>query len=71
MRTLEELKQDITAREAGRIKNAYMKKLGFWAAIGVVLLDAAWGLLRWIGVGVWPKTSQCSKSVPCLAVGYH
>jgi hypothetical protein len=43
MRTLEELKQDITAREAGRIKNAYMKKLGLWAAIGVVLLDAAWG----------------------------
>jgi hypothetical protein len=46
MRTLEELKQDITAREAGRIKNAYMKKLGIWAAIGVVLLAAAWGLLR-------------------------
>jgi hypothetical protein len=51
--------------------NAYMKKLGIWAAIGVVLLAAAWGLLRWIGVGVWPKTSQCSKSVPCLAFGYH
>jgi hypothetical protein len=55
MRALEELKQDITAREAGRIKNAYMKKLGFWAAIGVVMLAATWGLLRWIGVGVWPK----------------
>jgi hypothetical protein len=55
MRTLEELKQDITAREADRINNAYMKKLGFWAAIGVVVFAATWGLLRWTGAGIWPK----------------
>jgi hypothetical protein len=48
-RALEELKQDITAREAGRIKNQYMKTLGMWALLFVVMLAGVLYLLRWTG----------------------
>ncbi|MGA2206981.1 MAG: hypothetical protein ABSG10_09650 [Terracidiphilus sp.] len=54
-RALEGLKQDITAREAGRIKNGYMKKLGYCALIGVAALVVAWGGLAWCSVGLWPQ----------------
>jgi hypothetical protein len=54
-RTLEGLKQDITAREAGRIKNGYMKKLGYYAALGVALCGIMLAVLKWGQAGVWPQ----------------
>jgi hypothetical protein len=41
LRALEELKLDVTAREAGRIKNQYMKNLGMWALLVFAILLAA------------------------------
>jgi len=54
-RALEGLQQDITAREAGRIKNAYMKKLGYIAGAGAILFAAVLLVLRWSQVGSWPQ----------------
>jgi hypothetical protein len=54
-RALDGLKQDITAREAGRIKNEYMKRLGYWACGGVLLLGVGWLGLAKYGAGVWPR----------------
>ena len=55
MRALEGLKQDITAREAGRVKNAYMKKLGLWALAGVATLTVILEVLHYWHVSAWPK----------------
>lgn len=54
-RALDGLKQDITAREAGRVKNEYMKKLGYRALLGIALLLVTWAALAWKGVGTWPR----------------
>ena len=54
-RALEGLKQDITAREAGRIKNGYMKKLGYCALIGVAALGGVLGGLIFGRAGIWPQ----------------
>lgn len=42
LRALKEFKQDLTAREAGRIKNQYMKTLGVRAALLIAVLVALW-----------------------------
>jgi hypothetical protein len=42
LRALKEFKDDVTAREAGRIKNQYMKNLGFRACLLVAVLCAIW-----------------------------
>lgn len=55
LRALDGLKQDITAREAGRIKNTYMKKLGYCAAVGVALLGAVLWTLFLCRAGMWPQ----------------
>src|SRR5438477_3608612 len=44
-RALNDLKQDVTARETGRIKNQYMQALGIRAALLIVALCAAWGVV--------------------------
>jgi hypothetical protein len=54
-RALDGLKRDITAREAGRVKNEYMKRLGFRALVGVVIFAVIWGGLYWKGAAIWPK----------------
>lgn len=45
MRALNELKHDVTAREAGRIKNQYMKSLGIRALLLILALSTAWGVV--------------------------
>lgn len=55
-RALDGLKQDITAREAGRIKNGYMKKLGFWALIGIVGLSILLVVFWFANVPIWPRS---------------
>jgi hypothetical protein len=39
---LNELKNEFVAQEAGRIKNAYVKWLGFWAALAASIFLGAW-----------------------------
>jgi hypothetical protein len=54
-RALEGLKQDITAREAGRIKNGYMKKLGYCALLGASAFGMVLALLTWGRADIWPR----------------
>lgn len=54
-RALEGLREDVTAREAGRIKNAYMKKLGYCALLGVIAFSILAAGLEWRGAGIWPR----------------
>ena len=54
LRALASLKQDVTAREAGRIKNQYMKSLGLTAAGFILGLVALLAVLRCAGVGIGP-----------------
>jgi hypothetical protein len=44
-RALSGLKQDVTAREAGRVKNHYMKALGWRSAVAVLLILGVWFVL--------------------------
>jgi len=54
MRALAEFKLDVTAREAGRIKNQYMKNLGMWALlVCLILLAIRAGLRRCFGDGTF------------------
>jgi hypothetical protein len=49
MRALVGLKQDVTAREAGRVKNQYMKALGWRSIMAIGLLLGAWLALHLSG----------------------
>lgn len=53
MRALREFKLDVTSREAGRIKNQYMKTLGVRAALLVTVL-----LVALVGVGYFVRQSN-------------
>jgi len=48
IRALNDLKRDVTAREAGRIKNQYMQSLAIRALLLILALCIAWGVVTFV-----------------------
>ena len=63
-RALKGLKEDITAREAGRIKNQYLRKTGIFALIAIGVLSAIIALLR-----AWKPTPAMATNLLLLEIG--